>query len=125
MRPGMPASDLLVWPALLLAPLLALAYQSVVYAMVQPACEGESVTALHVVSVLTLVASLAMTLLAWRVWARIAKPAHAVRPVTASDSGQVGARPRFVALMAALVGALSSLAIAAMWLPVWLLSPCH
>jgi hypothetical protein len=125
MRSTLPTSDLLVWPALLVAPLLALGYQSIAYAMVPPACEGESVTALHVVSALSLVASVAMTMLAWRVWARMAAPARAVRPITDSDLGHSEARPRFVALMATLVGAFASLAIAAMWLPVWVLSPCH
>ncbi|NUZ06762.1 hypothetical protein [Piscinibacter koreensis] len=125
MRAGLPASDLLAWPALLLAPLLALGYQSIVYAMVWPACEAQSSTALHVVSALTLAASVAMTLLAWRAWAGSARSADAVRPVTDSDAGKVASRPRFVALMATLVGAFASLAIAAMWFPVWVLSPCH
>jgi hypothetical protein len=33
-------------------------------------------------------------------------------------------RPPFVALVAALVGALSCLAILAQWFPQWVLSPC-
>lgn len=125
MHAGLPTSDRLAWPALLLAPLLALGYQSIVYAMVWPACEGRSSTALHVVSALTLAAALGMTLLAWRAWVGIASPRGAARPVTDSDVGNVAARPRFVALMATLVGTFASLAIAAMWFPVWVLSPCH
>ena len=65
-----------------------------------------------------------MTLLAWRTWRRLRGPADGDKAVTESDSGHAGSRPRFVALLSTLVGALASLVIAALWLPLWVLPPC-
>jgi len=44
--------------------------------------------------------------------------------VTLADSSGASARPRFVDLVAVVVGALSALVCAALWLPIWMLSPC-
>ena len=116
--PGDPR--LTVWPALLLAPLLALGHLSLAYALVTPSCARQDSAGLHGLAVASLVLALAMTLLAWRDWHLL--PKH--DDVTTSDATQAGSRPRFVALMATLVGAFSSLVIVAMWLPLWLLPPC-
>jgi len=60
--------------------------------------------------------------------ARVARPrrSHRRRPgaVTLADSSGASARPRFVDLVALVVGALSALVCAALWLPIWMLSPC-
>jgi hypothetical protein len=116
--PGDPR--LTVWPALLLAPLLALGHLSLAYALVTPSCARQDGAGLHGLAAVSLVLALAMTLLAWRDWHLL--PRH--DDVTTSDATQAGSRSRFVALVATLVGAFSSLVIAAMWLPLWLLSPC-
>lgn len=113
-----------VWPGLLLAPLLALGHLSLAYSLVTPSCARQGGAGLHGLAVCSLVAALAMTLLAWRAWAALARPGEARGDVTSSDSGHAEGRGRFVALVATLVGALSSLVILAMWVPLWLLPPC-
>jgi hypothetical protein len=116
--PGDPR--LTVWPALLLAPLLALGHLSLAYALVTPSCARQDSAGLHGLTAASLLLALAMTILAWRDWRALSQPAD----VTASDATHAKSRPRFVALTATLVGAFSSLLILAMWLPLWLLPPC-
>ena len=106
------------WPALLLAPLVALADLSVIYALVTPSCQRQDRSALHGVAALSLLVVLVLTAMAWQAWRRSASS------VTAADSDPAAQRPRFVALVATLVGALSVLVCVALWLPVWMLSPC-
>jgi hypothetical protein len=113
-----------VWPALLLAPLLALGHLSLAFAMVTPTCARQGGAGLHGLSALSLLAALAMTLLAWRAWRRLGRPEPLAHAVTASDSGERADRPRFVALVAVLTGALSALVILALWLPLWVLPAC-
>jgi hypothetical protein len=113
-----------VWPALLLAPLLALGQQSIVYALVTPSCARQGGLVLHLVSAAALLLCLLMTGLAWHAWRTRARAAGGVPTVTDSDSGAAASRPGFVALLATLVGALSTLVVAALWLPVWMLAPC-
>jgi uncharacterized membrane protein YidH (DUF202 family) len=106
------------WPALLVAPALALANLTITYAMVTPSCARQNAMPLSVVSVLILVACLAMTFVAWRNWYR--SGALEGRP-----SDDAAASTRFVALVSAMVGTLSSLVVVAMWFPQWVLSPCY
>ena len=116
--------DLAVWPALLLAPLLALGHLSLAYALVTPACARQDGVGLHGLSALSLLLALAMTVLAWRTWAALARRPGSASPVTDSDATHAASRQRFLALLSTLVGALASLVIAAMWLPLILLPPC-
>lgn len=109
-----------VWPA----PLLALGLVSLVYALVTPACARQGGLVLHLVSAATLLLCGLMTGLAWHAWRGRAPVADGIPPVTASDSGAAASRPSFVALLATLVGALSALVVAALWVPVWMLPPC-
>ena len=105
------------WLALLLAPMLALTALSINYALVTPACEQQAnVVWLHVVFAASLLLSVLFTVLAGRNWQR--SKAHQTESRTRD-------RKRFVALVAVLVGALSSLVLVAQWLPLWLLSPCY
>ena len=67
--PGDPR--LTVWPALLLAPLLALGHLSLAYALVTPSCARQDSAGLHGLAAASLVLALAMTLLAWRDWHRL------------------------------------------------------
>jgi hypothetical protein len=122
------------WPALLLAPLIALADLSVVYSLVTPACMRQDRSGLHAVAAASLVIVLALTLLAWRAWrdgtARVrgdatVAMANGPRDVTRADGDVAADRQRFVALIAVLVGALSGWVCVALWLPIWLLSPCY
>ena len=123
---------MLSWPALLLAPLITLGQLSIAYALVSPACASQDRSSLHAVAAVSLLLVLAMTALAWRDWRGPgpAPGADARRPtplpaVTRSESADAGERPHFVAQVAVLVGALSALVSVALWLPVWVLSPCY
>jgi hypothetical protein len=116
------------WPALLLAPLFVLGELSLAYALVTPSCARQDRSALHALAIVSLLAVLAMTAMAWRDWRRHVgadAPAAAGAPaVTRADGDSASQRPHFIALVAVIVGALSALVCAALWLPIWLLSPC-
>ena len=125
---------MLSWPALLLAPLVALSELSIAYSLVSPSCAGQDRTLLHAVAAVSLFLVLAMTVLAWREWHGDgtvpgrgvgARPESPVPTVTRADSGDAAERPCFVAQMAVVVGALSTLVSIALWLPIWMLSPCY
>lgn len=109
------------WPALLIAPLLALAEQSIVFALATPACQTQREAWLHAVPLVFVTLTLLFTAMAWREARRLRRAGN--EPPQA-DADARGARRYFVACMAVASGALSSLAIAAMWLPQWVLSPC-
>ena len=118
------------WPALLLAPLIALADLSVVYSLVTPACMRQDQSGLHAVAAASLVIVLALTMLAWRAWRDETGRVHghamaAMAQGPRADGDAAADRQRFVALIAVLVGALSGLVCVALWLPIWLLSPCY
>jgi hypothetical protein len=103
------------WLALLVAPILALADQTVALSMTAWACRGQHPLALHMVHVPFAIATAATTLLAWQRWRETAAMAAA---------GDATARSQFLAGMALGVSALSLLVILTMWAPTWLLSPC-
>jgi hypothetical protein len=103
------------WPALLLAPVLALADQSVAYAMVGWSCAWQNHAAAHWVHGAFLLATLATLIPAWRAHRTTRDPAGL------SDNGS---RAALTARSALLVGALSAAMIGAMWIPQWVLSPC-
>jgi hypothetical protein len=94
------------WPALLIAPLLALADQALAYALTPALCAAQRGEWLHAVAATFTIASAALTL-------------PAVRALRSADPSQ-----RFLASLAAGVGALSTLVLLALWLPKWVLEPC-
>jgi hypothetical protein len=106
------------WPALLLGPLLALADQSLAYALVGWSCANQNVAVLHAVYAVSLVVALALTALAARDWL-------AAGPRLPDSSGDPVTRARFVALVGVMVGSLSALVIFGQWIAVWMLSPCY
>jgi hypothetical protein len=105
------------WPALLVAPSLALANLSITYALVTPSCARQSTAAMQAISFASLVLCLLFTLLAWRNRSR--ENAGAGYPDDAIE-----AKERFLSGVAVALGALSSLVIVAQWVPQWILSPC-
>jgi hypothetical protein len=109
------------WLALLVAPSLALATQSAMYALVTPSCSVQTRLAIHAVAVLALAVAVTFTLLARGDW-RLHAQAAAEGPD--SDEPDVATSRRFLAVVATAVGALSSLVIFTMWVTVWVLSPC-
>jgi hypothetical protein len=105
------------WPALLVAPTLALTNLAVTYALVTPSCSRQNTLAPQLVSGVLLLACAAMSWAAWRNW-RL----DAVARAQASDAAPY--RRPFIALVAAMVGSLSCLVVIAQWFPQWVLSPC-
>jgi hydrogenase-4 membrane subunit HyfE len=103
------------WPALILAPLLALGNLALTFALVTPSCARQDRVLLSAVNVAVLAVCLFLTWLAAR---NLRARPRAARGDAASESG------RFLALVATLAGLLSSLVVLAMWFPNWVLSPC-
>jgi uncharacterized membrane protein len=105
-----------IWLALLAAPLLVLLNLTIIYALVVPACADQNTLPLHVFSVASLLLCLLFTFMAWRQWQQLDTPA------VADDDASV--RQNFLPAVASISGLLSSLVIAAQWIPQWVLSPC-
>jgi uncharacterized iron-regulated membrane protein len=103
------------WFGLLGAPILALVDQSVSYATVGWSCAHQYMFALHVIHAVFLAAIVIGTLCAWHRWRQTR---------LARTPGEEPARRHFLAGLAAASGALSTLVVGSMWLPVWVLGPC-
>ena len=97
--------------ALIGAPLLALVDQSAAFAMVSWSCVHAGTLVLHFVHLLFLAATVAAAVFAFAQWRR-------------TIGADALARNRFLAGLAAASATLSALAIVAMWMPVWMISPC-
>ena len=109
------------WPALLLAPSLALTNLSITYALVSPSCALQSTLALNAVAALILLACAVFTWGAWRNWREARLPYGGPAD---DEEDAAGRRPSFIALVSWPVGALSCLVVLAQWFPQWVLSPC-
>ena len=92
------------WPALILAPVFALASISLGYALVTPACERSSTWLVHGVVLLFLALSVASTLGAWL--------------------SLQSARRAFLPLVSTWSGAFFSLVILAQWIAMFIVPPC-
>jgi hypothetical protein len=110
------------WPALLIAPSLALTDLTIVYALAMPECETQRIAVVHGVTFAFLLVTLVLTWLAWGEWRDSDRLQP--QPPRPADSDAAAQRHPFIARVAVGSGALSSLVIAAMWIPPWLLSPC-
>jgi hypothetical protein len=111
-----------IWLALLVAPSLALACQSIMYALVTPSCTIQTRLLIHVVAFGSLLLATWFTLIAQGVWRKGALVApHGLD----SDGADRPTSRRFLAAVAAAVGAISSLVILTMWFAAWVLSPCY
>jgi hypothetical protein len=106
------------WPALLLAPSIALANAGIAYALASPSCAHQEVATLHLLSVFSLLACLVVTFGAALNWQYARSLAG---PLEAPDQ----ARRRFLSQVATLCGLLSALVVLAEWLPIWMVSPCY
>jgi hypothetical protein len=104
-----------LWIALFVAPILALIDLTVAFATVSWACAHQAWFMVHGVHLLFMAATAASAIAAGNVWwsgVRTAPDVHA--------SGQV----HFLAGIATASAALSTAAIAAMWMPTWMIPPC-
>jgi hypothetical protein len=104
-----------IWPAMLLAPLLALVDQSVAYSLVGWACRTQHPLVPHLVHLLFLAATLVTLVPPIRQLE--GHPVHSV--LGHEDDG-----PDSLAMTAIGIGVISAATIAAMWIPQWVLSPC-
>jgi hypothetical protein len=103
-----------IWLALIVAPILALSSQSIALGLTHWACEHQNVGVMHAVHIGFLGTTLTCAGLAWL-------QALASADVRAREARQ---RQRFLAGLATASAVLSSVVIAAMWVPTWMLSPC-
>jgi hypothetical protein len=108
------------WPALLIAPMLALAEQSIVYALSTPACQTQREAWLHAVPLLFVALTLLLSAMAWAE----ARRQQRLLPNTIPDADGAHVGHLLFAWLGVASGALSSLVIVAMWIPQWVLSPC-
>lgn len=97
--------------ALIGAPLLALFDQSTAFALVNWSCAHGSTLVVHFVHLLFLAATTTAAMLAFTEW----------RGTTRADAL---VQNHFLAGVAVASATLSALAIAAMWIPVWMISAC-
>ena len=104
-----------IWPALLVAPLLALLDQAIAYATAGWECARQGTVAMQGVHAFFLVAALACTFIAWQRWRET---------ITAADHGSPAEVRHFLAGVATASGAFSSLVIFALWIPTWMVSAC-
>jgi len=102
-----------LWPALLLAPALALGDEAIAYASVGWACVRGQVLVVHAIHALFLVAALATLPSAWQSWKHTRGPGN--------DATRRG---HFLAGLALACAALSALVIAAVSVPAWFIAPC-
>lgn len=101
-----------IFLGLIVAPSLALACQSLMLALVAPACSDQTRIGLHVVAA----SFLAVTVLLALASARDAG-------ANGAEGGPVATR-RFLGACATAVASLSALVILMMWVAAWVLSPC-
>jgi hypothetical protein len=113
------------WPALLLAPLVALAQVSLAPALVTPSCVGHSLILLHGLAGASLALTLGFTALAYAQCRHLERECAEAAPAPPRGESDVHSHRAWVLSRIALwTGALSSAAALALWMPVWLLAPC-
>ena len=107
--------------ALVIAPALALAVQSVMYSMVTPACGAQLRLHIHLVAAVALAVVVVLGVLAYA-----ESSVHRGEPASHDSDETRDAGPRrFLGTVASAVAAISALVIVAMWFGVWVLSPCE
>lgn len=92
---------------------------NIMYFLVQPVCRLGGNWTFHVTSVLLLVVSLAAGWYAWRVWSRERTGGSA--PEELDGRGPVLS---FLGMFGMAASAVTSLAIVAQWVPVFVIGPC-
>jgi hypothetical protein len=105
-----------IWFALIVAPLLALTDQAVAFALVPWTCAHQSVAVLHASHTVFLAITAGAAVGAWLSWRETA--------LVSGSSGEGALQVHFLAGVAMLVASLSAIAIAAMWIPTWMISSC-
>ena len=104
-----------IWFPLIVAPLLALADQSLAFPVMGWACVHALPIAVHGAHALFFVVAAAGTLPALTAWRTL--------PSGTTNNADLAQR-HFLMGVAAASGVLSSFAILVMWVPAWLMAPC-
>ena len=107
-----------IWLALIVAPLLALTDQAIAFSLVGWACAHQNAALLHAEHSFFLALATAAAIMAFRYWRKTGR-ANAGTPDAARR------QLHFLAGLAATVAAFAALAIAAMWIPTWMISACN
>ena len=102
---------------LLLAPVVALMNQELIYATDIWACGHSLRATIHIVPALCLVVTIGCIVTAFRNW-------QAVGEGLEEEAATVAARTRFLALMGIVISVFSSLVILAQWAAVFVFQPC-
>ena len=108
------------WFALVLAPTIALATQSVLYALVTPSCSAQMKLDIHLVAAVALAIVVVLAVLAF------SESSLRRREPASPDSDEAGppVPARFFGDVATAVAGIAALVILGMWFAVWVLSPC-
>jgi hypothetical protein len=107
-----------LWAGVLAGPLATLVQLQVNYALVLWACGAGREWALHLVSLLALLATVAGGLLSWRNRRRAGGGWE-------DEGAGVVPRSRFMAVVGVLISALTALVVIAQWIPVFVYGPCE
>ncbi|MBC5786339.1 hypothetical protein H8N03_25600 [Ramlibacter sp. USB13] len=109
------------WLGLLVAPTVALAAQSTLYALVTPSCSQQARLEMHLAAAVALVIAAVFAVMAFAESSlRRGEPGSPDH-----DGAQAPVTRRFLADIAAAVAGLSCLVILAMWFALWMLGPCE
>jgi hypothetical protein len=108
------------WMPLVLSPSVALACQSAMFSLVTPSCSVQTRIVLHLVAAVSLAATLAMALVAWRGWSA----RSVVSPTPDGDGHGPVETQRFLDASATAVSVIASLVVLTMWIAACVLSPC-
>ena len=107
--------------SLVLAPSVALGAQSVMFAMVTPACSTQTRLQLHLAAAVALAIVLVLAVVAFS-----ESSMRRGEPASFDDDGAADPAPRrFLGDVAAAVSALAGLVIVGMWFGTWVLTPCE
>jgi hypothetical protein len=112
-----------LWPALLLAPSLALTDLVTQYVMVPPLCEDQAGQWMHPLSLVFIIVGASLTVHAASALWRLTR-----QPSPFGRAQLPDAEPRrtlFLARVACGSAALSLWVMLALWMPAWFLSPCQ
>jgi hypothetical protein len=107
-----------LWAGVLAGPLATLIQLQINYALVRWACDAQREWALHLVSLLALLAAVAGGLLSWRNWRRVGAGWE-------DEGAGVVPRSRFMAVVGMLISVFAALVVVALWIPIFVYGPCE
>ena len=107
-----------LWASLLAAPIAFILNLQINYALVDVVCRNGMKAGLHLISLFFVFVPVIGAVVALRLW--IESPDD--WPL---DSGSAISRTRFMSLWAITANAFFLVATVALWIPIWILSPCQ